>query len=95
MEKFIDDELFNERYSSFIPMHEPKKFSEWQANKEIELVQVHSFLCGFCGAFSWKNNQLTPIDHDTYNPNMVVHAYEWFTLSDGTIGLDIIVGNDW
>ena len=73
-----------------------------QANVDIDIVQLHSIcpagdkdIVGFCGAFSWKRNRLSPLDNDTYSPNTIVYGYSWFTTEEGKKGLDILVGDDW
>ena len=76
----------------------PVKFNQLFADQDINLVQVHSDFgkvpVGFCGVFSWKDNKITPLDYDSYNPEMLVYGYEWFK-SEDSWALEIFVGDDW
>lgn len=89
----------NERYNDFTLFETPVRFKDMQANIDIKEVQLHSVeLCGendivgFCGAFSWVNNILTPLDGDSYSENTLVYGYSWFEDADGNKCLDILVG---
>ena len=84
-------------------------------DKEIEndglLIQIHSIeslrdkednvngIVGFVGQCEFKNGKIAPLDGDTYNPEMTVYGYNWFTYSNPDMGsgrgLDILVGSDW
>jgi hypothetical protein len=93
----------SERYSHFILLDEPKKFTELFAGKPYDCVQLHSaqiILChdqkdvmGFFGAFSWDGEKITPLDHDTYSEEMLVIGYDFFINPDAGVnnGLEIIV----
>lgn len=94
------------RYKSLTMLSEPIKFNEAFKDIDIDVVQLHSIelirvnekqcdIVGFCGAFSWKNNLIQPLDGDTYWADMYIYGYEWFDTDDGGKGLDILVGNDW
>jgi len=90
------------RYSMFTFLPDPVPFNELFADRDIPLVQVHSAeeaggsIVGFCGVFGWKDNVLTPLDHDSYNPKMPVIGYSHFKPEGmDTECLDIIVGDDW
>ena len=93
----------DKRYKDFEIAEDPKPFSIYFMKNDIPLVQVHSVsvlkaiksIVGFCGAFEWKDNHLTSLDHDSYNKDMVVLGYKWF--EDKKLGkcLDILVGDDW
>lgn len=94
-----------ERYKNFTIMDTPQPFNEFAFNKDIDVVQVHSAdiydvddhkdIIGFCGQFSWKNNELTSLDHDSYNKKTIVLGYSWWSKKDIPVGLDILVGDDW
>lgn len=93
------------RYKKFTILETPTMFKELFKDKDIEIVQVHTVerindtndIVGFCGVFQWKDNEITPLDHDMYNAKTIVYAYSWFsTKRDESLNaLDIIVGNDW
>ena len=91
----------NERYSDFKILDTPVPFAEWAKGKKYLTVQVHDTtvykwddgadILGFVGVFEWKDNALTPLDGDTYNPDMPVIGYEEFE-----DGVDILVeGGKW
>ena len=78
--------------------------------REGLLIQVHSIeplrdkegnvngITGFVGQCKIKNGKIVPLDGDTYNPEMTVYGYSWFTycaLKSSGRGLDILVGSDW
>ena len=90
----------NERYKGFTILDEPVKFNKFFVDKNIDTVLLHSIeicddgdILGFCGACKWKNNTLTPIDHDTYYEDMLVYGYEWWENKEEgiNVGLDILV----
>ena len=91
------------RYENFTLLETPVPFNEMYKNIDIPIVQVHSLapagendIVGFCGAFKWTNNTIDSIDGDTYNEEMMVHGYKWFSSSElETNCLDILVENDW
>ena len=96
----------SDRYSDFKILEIPKEFKEMFLNQNISRVQVHSVqiyeassgkldIVGFCGSFAWARNKLDPLDGDSYNENMLVLGYQWFTDERGNKCLDILVGNDW
>lgn len=75
----------SERYKDFTVLDKPKSFKDLFAGKDITLVQVHSSevmgddIIGFCGVFEWKKDRLISLDGDSYNPEMTVLAYSYFT----------------
>lgn len=92
----------DDRYSDFTLLENAEPFNTLFADQHIALVQVHStqiiddnYIVGFCGQFAWKDNILTPLDGDTYNPKMDVWGYDWF--DDGHLGkcLEVLAGNNW
>lgn len=97
----------NDRYKNFKFFSTPIPLKELIQDKKIEVVQVHSTqiygegenkdIVGFCGQFSCKDGKITPLDGDSYNENMTVIGYSWWTNKESKIelGLDILVGNDW
>lgn len=95
----------SDRYSDFSIVEVPKKFKEMFLNQDIPYVQVHSVqtyevgsksdIIGFCGSFTWMKNELDSLDGDSYNENMLVLGYQWFTDERGNKCLDVLVGNDW
>lgn len=92
-----------DRYKGFTLLNEPKPFSELMKNKNIGLVQVHCAtpicddkdIVGFVGIFKWENNTLTPLDGDTYNPDVNILGYEWFKNDNGDECLDILTDENW
>lgn len=81
LKKIIEN---NKRYKDFILLETPIRFKDLWANRTIQIVQLHCIgLCedanipGFCGAFSWQNNILTPLDGDCYSDETLVHGYKW------------------
>ena len=89
-----------ERYKNFTILDKPVKFRELFHGKDIETVQLHSIevinigfnvkgIIGFSGVFSWKNDTIESIDHDSYTDMMLVYGYE---LNNDI--LDILV-KDW
>jgi len=92
----------NERYKDFIFFDNPIPFSELYKNVNLPLVQVHDIeyekhigLAGFCGSFSWADNNITSLDGDTYCPEMLVYGYKEFAGKDGEKGLDILTDHNW
>ncbi len=97
----------NNRYKEFKILDVPTPFDQIMADQDIDIVQTHSIqtietdgytdIVGFCGQFTWKNNELTPLDGDTYNSKVLVYGYEWWENRENGIkcGLDILVGDDW
>lgn len=79
--------------------------------REGLLIQVHSIeplrdkkgnvngITGFAGQCEVRNGEIVSLDGDTYNPEMTVYGYNWFTYSSPDMGsgrgLDILVGSDW
>ena len=104
MESVKDFLSGNKRYSHFIFLDNPVPFNVLCKNENYDLVQVHYIttnkektdydLVGFCGKFSWKNNQLEALDYDSYNEEMKILGYEK-RFKDGDVWLDILVGDDW
>lgn len=97
----------SDKYKDFTLLDKHVKFNEFFKDKDIDCVQVHSTqiisypggkdIVGFCGQFSWKNNEIKSLDGDNYSPHMTVFGYEWFENEEEGIqkGIDILVGNDW
>ena len=95
----------DERYKTFTILDTPEPFNKFFADKDINLVQIHSTevvgenkILGFCGICKWVNNVLSPLDGDLYNAEMLVLGYDWFKVTENGLtydALDILVGNDW
>ena len=92
----------NELYKDFNVLPSPVKFGEYFKGKNIDVVQLYSIqtygdnICGFCGQCSWKNNEIRPLDGDSYSSEMTVYGYEWFQNKEEDIkGLNILIGDDW
>ena len=86
------------RYKDFTVVDRLQEFEDMFIDKDIDYVQVHMISDDtiiFCGAFMWKNNELTPLDGDSYNKRTLVYGYDWFENKSGDKCLDILVGNDW
>lgn len=88
------------RYKDFTLLAKPVQFNEMFSNKDIPCVQLHSIrmcddqhILGFCGCFKWENNQIIPLDGDSYSPDELIYGYSWFTDNDNNQCLDILV--DW
>jgi len=94
--------LSNDRYKDFVYLDKPQEFCELFKNQNFDLVQVHDItsvgddIVGFAGQFKWQNNELIPLDHDSYTSHMSVWGYEKFVLdNDNELkGLDIL-SDDW
>lgn len=88
-----------ERYKGFKVLDKPIAFNELFKDQNLDLVQLHNVgdTCPayFCGIFAWKQNQLIPLDGDSYFEGMNVLAYEFWKNKNGTEGLDILVDGDW
>lgn len=100
-ERLVKEE---KRYSGFTLLSTPEKFSDFFKDTDALYVQVLSMhhpkelpegeVLGFCGVFAWKENELAPLDGDSYSPDMTVYGFKWFSDKNGK-GLDILVGDDW
>ena len=87
-------------YSDYIILDNPAPFNEMYANRDIPRVQLYStqvftvdgveHIVGFCGVFEWKNNEIIPLDGDSYSDKLHVLGYE-----EDENCLCILVGNDW
>ena len=86
----------DERYKRFVILDNPVEFKDLFIDHDIPCVQLHSLhavdniIVGFCGVFKWENNEIIPLDGDSYNKHVLVYGYEWFDQ-----GIDILVGDDW
>lgn len=96
----------SDRYKNFTILNKPVPFDDLMKDKNFDVVQTHSTqiieidentkdIIGFCGQFSWKNNEIKPLDGDSYNPHMTVYGYDDWSNECSTNGLDILVGEDW
>mgnify|MGYP004511087641 FL=1 len=94
------------RYNEFTLLDEPASFKELFKDENFDYVQLHSTqifsykdgtkdIVGFCGVFSWKDNVVKSLDGDLYNDSVTVLGYERFTTQDGSICIDILVGDNW
>jgi len=88
------------RYKNFTILDEPIAFNTLFRDKDFSTVQLHSIetcgdddIVGFCGVVSWIDEELTPLDHDSYYPSMKVYGYEEWNKNGETM-LDILVF-DW
>ncbi len=103
IEKWKSIVYSNKRYADFTILDEPRRFNDIFANQNFPCVQIHSTellsdatdIVGFCGAFSWENGILIPLDGDTYAQDMTVLGFNSFLNKKGEKCLDILVGNDW
>ena len=94
----------NERYSDFKILDTPVPFAEWAKDKKYFAVQVHDTtvykwddgadIVGFAGSFEWKDNVLTSLDGDTYNPDMPVIGYEECEGYEGEVDI-LVEGGKW
>ena len=97
--------LNDKRYKNFTILPDVVKFKDLFINQNFGLVQLHSTqtyndgntenIVGFCGVFEWKNNEVIPLDGDSYTENTDVIGYNFFTDEDNQICLDILVGENW
>lgn len=95
----------SERYKDFTLLDKPGSFCCLFADCDIHVVQLHSTegyetpegsdIVGFCGAFQWIGNKLTPLDGDSYSETVLVLGYKWFSDKEQNLCLDILVGDDW
>ena len=92
----------NDRYKNFTFLESPVPFNKLFAGKDYDVVQLHDMtpvsdddIVGFCGQCEWKDDNLTPLDHDSYTKKMDVFGYEEFPVVDenGNVlkGVDILV----
>lgn len=91
-------------YKNFILLDKPVMFCEMFANQNIPFVQLYStqvyetenkqYIVGFCGCFEWNNDEVIPLDGDSYSKNIMVYGYEWFIIENEKY-LSILVGEDW
>ena len=90
-----------ERYKYFTILEEPIPFNELFKDQNFDVVQLHSVkpcgendIVGFCGAFEWHDNTLTPCDGDSYYSDTLVYGFKEFENVEGWVtyaGLDILV----
>ena len=91
----------DDRYKNFIYLDEPEEFCELFENQDYDVVQIHDMtpitglgqIIGFAGQFEWQDNEITPLDGDSYTKHMTVIGYKEFE-SDGQKCLDVI-SDDW
>lgn len=92
----INGSRYKAAYSRYEILSKPEEFDKLFINCDFGRVEVHSLsiclseLVGFCGAFSWVENKITPSDGDSYNPHMIVYGY---LISEDM--LSILVDSDW
>ncbi len=97
------------RYRNFTFLDSPVPFSTLFKDTDFQVVQVHDSatvshplnsdntfdIIGFVGEFEWRDNEIVPLDGDSYTPNMSVIGYDKFTF-DSIPCLDILVmPSDW
>ncbi len=104
LKEFLKD---NERYKGFTILDKPIKFEDYFADKNIDVVQLHSIetygdehnkdVIGFCGVCKWKEGKIEALDGDSYTSQMTIYGYEWWSNEEEGIekGIDILVGTDW
>lgn len=86
----------NNRYKTFTFFDKAVCFKDYFKDKDYKTVQVHDMtpcgedILGFSGVFSWKKNQLTSLDGDSYTSQMPVWGYHEF-IHEGEKCLDILV----
>lgn len=86
----------NDRYKDFWFFRNPQDFSKCFKDQNFEVVQLHDItikngaLIGFCGTFKWENNQIIPIDGDSYTKHMNIIGYKIFE-HEGKKCTDILV----
>lgn len=96
----------SDRYNKFTLLDEPISFEELFKDENFDCVQLHSThifsykngvqdIVGFCGVFSWINNDIKSLDGDSYSDNFKVIGYERFTTQDKDKCIDILVDDDW
>ena len=94
----------NDRYADFKILDTPVPFAEWAKGKNYDEVAVHDTtiyefewgadIVGFAGSFEWKDNVLTSLDGDTYNPDMPVIGYEECEGYEGEVDI-LVEGGKW
>lgn len=94
----------SDRYEGFTFLDKPVCFKDMFKDKDFDVVQLHSTqiidigngikdIVGFCGAFKWHNNEITPLDGDDYNNNFNVLGFEEFDYEENGMqlkGIDIL-----
>lgn len=94
----------SDRYKNFTFLDKPVCFKDMFKDKNFDVVQLHSTqiidigngikdIVGFCGAFKWHNNEITPLDGDDYNNNFNVLGFEEFDYEENGMqlkGIDIL-----
>lgn len=73
----------HDRYKDFIFFDKEVKFSDFFKDKTIEMIKVHDVtpifdnadIIGYAGEFHWENNEITPLDGDSYNQDMHIWGY--------------------
>lgn len=93
----------SDKYKDFTYLEEQKVFNELFKDRNYDLVQIYDMhpihplnmfsndIVGFCGVFKWKDNDITPLDGDSYMDDMDVFGYKEFTTKDNEKALDILV----
>jgi hypothetical protein len=95
----------NERYADFVLLDTPVPFAEWAKDKYYDEVQVHDTalykwgddkvdIIGFAGSFGWKDNILTSLDCDIYDPNMPVIGYKEYEEYEGEVDI-LVKAGEW
>lgn len=79
----------NPKYKGFTFLPKPELFRDFFADKDYPLVQLYDMTCisendivGFAGVFSWMNRKFTPLDGDSYSPDLKIWGYKEFDNAD-------------
>lgn len=91
------------KYKDYLILPKPQPFNDIFNGHVCDTVYVYSLhsvsdlpddVLGFVGIFQWSDDKITSDDGDTYDPNMLVYAYNICGVS-GRFNVSIVVGDDW
>lgn len=91
--------ITDDRYKDFTYLETPIEFCNLFEHCDYDVVQVHDMtpcgdsIIGFAGQFKWQNNEITPLDGDSYTSHMTILGYNEFN-SNGLKCLDVFT-EDW
>ena len=103
MSKFLERLVkTNYRYAGFTLYDKPIPFKTSSLfSDKYMIIQIHdttpigeNSIVGFCGACTIKNNQIIPLDGDSYSQDMTVIGYSEFTDEKSNLCLDLLV-DEW
>ena len=99
----INLDALKTKYRDYFVLPKPLPFKDIFNGHVYDAVYVHSLhpvsdlpddVLGFVGMFQWTDDKITSDDGDTYDPNMLVYAYNICGVS-GRFNVSIVVGDAW